>query len=243
MNVSSNCLFQIPTIHQPVYQAVQPVSCVLIDDDAKFRQGVRTLLTFYRSNPAKTYEIVGEAATIPQAVQLIQTQHPMLILLDLELSFQDGVDLLINLKDMHYAGKILVLSGHREDEWVFRAMQAGANGYIFKSHLSVHLFEAIEAVLNDQIYLSPEVAAGFFRLFRFYSGRSQEAAHKLNLTQREQDVLHWLVQGASNDEIAEQLYITVATVKAHLTAIFQKLSVTSRTQAIIKALKLGLSAA
>jgi DNA-binding NarL/FixJ family response regulator len=238
MNVA-NCLFQVPKTQQAVY----PISCLLIDDDSKFRQGVRTLLTFYRTNPSKPFEIVGEAATIPQALQLIQTQRPMLVLLDLELSFQDGVDLLTELRNTSFGGKVLVLSGHQEDEWVFRAMQAGANGYIFKNHLSVHLFEAIEAVLDDQIYLSPEVAAGFFRLFRFYSGRSQQAAHKLNLTQREQDVLHWLVQGASNDEIAANLYITVATVKAHLTAIFQKLSVTSRTQAIIKALKLGLSAA
>lgn len=238
MNVA-NCLLQVPKSHQTVH----PVSCLLIDDDPKFRQGIRTLLTFYRAKPATTFEVVGEAATIPQGLQLIQTQHPLLVLLDLELSFEDGVNLLVELKEKHFMGKVLVLSGHQEDEWVFRAMQSGANGYIFKSHLSVHLFEAIEAVLNDQIYLSPEVAAGFFRLFRFYSGRSQKAAHKLNLTQREQDVLHWLVQGASNDEIAAQLYITVATVKAHLTAIFQKLSVTSRTQAIIKALKLGLSAA
>ncbi|MEO1519341.1 MAG: response regulator transcription factor [Cyanobacteria bacterium J06633_2] len=238
MNVA-NCLLQAPKRHQSVH----PISCLLIDDDAKFRQGVRTLLTFYRSNPSTSFDIIGEAATIPQALQLIQTQHPMLVLLDLELSLHDGVELLSELRKRSFNGKVLVLSGHQEDEWVFRAMQSGANGYIFKSHLSVHLFEAIEAVLDDQIYLSPEVAAGFFRLFRFYSGRSQQAAHKLHLTQREQDVLHWLVQGASNDEIASNLYITVATVKAHLTAIFQKLSVTSRTQAIIKALKLGLSAA
>jgi DNA-binding NarL/FixJ family response regulator len=102
------------------------------------------------------------------------------------------------------------------------------------------LCTAISTVLDGQVYLSPEVATGFFHLFHFYAGRSLTASHKLNLTEREQEVLRWLVQGVSNEEIANHLYVTVATVKAHLTAIFNKLGVNSRTQAIIKALKLGL---
>lgn len=218
----------------------QPVSVLLVDDEPRFRQGLRTLLSFYNTIGTEKFRLVGEAATVEQTLHLVQTQHPMLILLDLEMPSGDGVKVLKRLSDVDYGGKVLVLSAHHEDEWIFRTMQAGANGYLHKHCLSGQLSDAIDTVLRGQVYLSSETLTSFFRLFRFYAGRSLEVACKLKLTQREQEVLHWLVQGASNDEIASHLYITVATVKAHLTAIFQKLSVTSRTQAIIKALKLGL---
>jgi DNA-binding NarL/FixJ family response regulator len=109
--------------------------------------------------------------------------------------------------------------------------------------LANQLCEAISTVIDDRIYLDPDVATSFFRMFHFYAGRCLQAAQSLHLTEREQEVLHWLVQGASNEAIAQNLYVTVATVKAHLTSIFEKLGVTSRTQAIVKALKLGLVSA
>ncbi|CAA9246468.1 Two-component transcriptional response regulator, LuxR family [uncultured Coleofasciculus sp.] len=218
----------------------RPISIILVDDDQRFRKGLHTLLDFYNTNGTKRFEVVGEAASVDQALNLTIEQHPALILLDLELPPSDGVTALIRLGELQYKGKVLVLSAHHEDEWVFRAMQAGASGYVFKDRIATQLCDAIATILNDEVYLSPEVATHFFRLFHFYAGRSLQAKHTIHLTEREQEVLHWLVQGASNEEIAQHLYITVATVKAHLTAIFEKLKVTSRSQAIVKALKLGL---
>jgi DNA-binding NarL/FixJ family response regulator len=186
------------------------------------------------------FNVVGQAVSVEQALSLTVEQSPALTLLDLELPGGDGISFLARWRELHQAGKVLVLSGHQEDEWVFRAMQAGASGYVFKQNLSTQLCNAIATVLHDEVYLSPEVATCFFRLFHFYAGRSLEACQSARLTEREREVLHWLVQGASNDAIAQQLHITVATVKAHLTAIFEKLGVTSRTQAIVRALKLGL---
>lgn len=220
--------------------SIQPISILLVDDEQRFRQGLRTLLGFYNGNGNWRFDIVGEAASVDQALNLTVEQRPALILLDLELPPSDGVTALIRLGELPYKGKVLVLSAHREDEWVFRAMQAGACGYVFKDRLATQLCEAIATVMRDEVYLSPEVATHFFRLFHFYAGRSLQACQAIHLTEREQEVLNWLVQGASNEEIAQHLYITVATVKAHLTAIFEKLAVTSRTQAIVKALKLGL---
>ncbi|NES96108.1 MAG: response regulator transcription factor [Desertifilum sp. SIO1I2] len=216
------------------------ISTLLVDDEPRFRRGLRTLLDFYNTNSNWRFEITGEAASVEQAIKLATEQHPTLILLDLELPPSDGINALLCLKNLSYKGKILVLSAHREDEWIFRAMQAGASGYLFKDCLATQLCEAIQTIMNDEIYLAPAVATAFFRLFHFYSGRSLQACQAVHLTEREQEVLHWLVQGASNEEIASKLYITVATVKAHLTAIFEKLNVNSRTQAIVKALKLGL---
>jgi len=220
--------------------SIQPISILLVDDEQRFRQGLRTLLGFYNGNGNLRFDIVGEAASVDQALNLTVEQRPALILLDLELPPSDGVTALIRLGELPYKGKVLVLSAHREDEWVFRAMQAGACGYVFKDRLATQLCEAIATVMRDEVYLSPEVATHFFRLFHFYAGRSLQACQAIHLTEREQEVLNWLVQGASNEEIAQHLYITVATVKAHLTAIFEKLAVNSRTQAIVKALKLGL---
>lgn len=218
----------------------RPISILIVDDSQPFRQGIRTLLSFYTTTHATEFIVVGEAASVEQAVYLAAEQHPTLILLDMELSQGDGITVLNRLQAEDCLSKVLVLSVHRQDDWVFRAMQAGARGYLCKDQVASQLFSAMSTVLQDQIYLSPEVATCFFRLFHFYAGRSLLACQSLHLTDREQEVLNWLVQGASNDAIALHLHITVATVKAHLTAIFEKLQVTSRTQAIVKALKLGL---
>jgi len=216
------------------------ISILIVDDEQGFRKGLRTLLDFCSASGPLTFECVGEAASAEQMMNLALEQQPALILLDLELPPSDGITALIQLRERSYIGKVLILSAHQEDEWVFRAMQSGAQGYVFKDRLAKQLYDAITTVMNDEVYLSPEVATGFFRLFHFYTGRSLQACQAVHLTDREQQVLHWLVQGASNEEIASRLYITVATVKAHLTAIFTKLKVTSRTQAIVKSLKMGL---
>ena len=219
-----------------------PLSLLIVDDEPQFRHGLRTLLDFYSSQGLGLIQVVGEAASSSQALKLASEQHPALMLLDMELAAEDGVDVLLGLKDRAYVGKVLVLSAHREDERVYRAMQAGANGYVFKHRIASQLCDAISTVMGGEIYLSPEVVTGFFRMFNFYAGQSLQVCREMNLTEREQEVLHWLVQGESNEAIASHLYVTVATVKAHLTAIFSKLKVKSRTQAIVKALKLGLVA-
>jgi DNA-binding NarL/FixJ family response regulator len=216
------------------------ISILLVDDEPHFRQGIRTLLNFYSNSGSLGLEVVGEAASVDQALKLTAEQHPALILLDLELPPEDGITALQRLRELPYSGKVLILSAHQQDEWIFRAMQAGARGYVFKDYVATQLCEAITTIINEKVYLPPEVATAFFRLFRYYTGQSLVNDTAIHLTEREREVLNWLVQGASNEQIAGHLFITVATVKAHLTAIFEKLSVTSRTQAIVKALKLGL---
>ncbi|BAZ83584.1 response regulator transcription factor [Sphaerospermopsis kisseleviana CS-549] len=216
------------------------LTTILVEDNERFRQGLRTLLSFYNSNGSLPVEVVGEANSLEQALKLTEDKSPDLILLDLQLIGSDGITVLVSLKQIAYPGKVLVLSAHQEDEWIFRAMQAGASGYVFKNHLAAQLSEAINTVTKSEIYLPSEVASRFFRFFQTYSDSCVRACHQMHLTTREQEVLYWLTQGASNEEIAKHLYVTVATIKAHLTSIFEKLKVNSRTQAIVRALKLGL---
>jgi DNA-binding NarL/FixJ family response regulator len=231
------------TASPTVSPLTSPVSVLLVDDCPSFRQGLKSLLEFHNLTNALQFQVVGQAASVQQAIALILQQSPMLILLDMELNQESGLEVLQVLSTHAKASQVLVLSGHEEEEWVFKAMQAGAKGYVFKHHLSVQLLEAIQVVMQNQVYLPPEVATRFFQLFHFSQGQSLASNQNIHLTRREREVLYWLVQGASNEIISQELYITVGTVKAYLTAIFEKLNVTSRTQAALQALKLGLISA
>ena len=218
----------------------QTISVVLVDDDSDFRQGIRTLLGFYSTAGRRRFQVVGEADSAGQALHQIKQQGVDLILLDLELVESDGLSFLSALRSFKPCTKVLVLSGHQEDDWVFRVMQLGAHGYLFKSSFTDHLANAVNTVLNQEIYLPPEVATRFFRHFKTSQAGSQSSANGAVLTEREHEVLHHLIEGQSNQDIARQLYISTATVKAHLTAIYSKLGVSSRTQAIVAAMKRGL---
>jgi DNA-binding NarL/FixJ family response regulator len=218
----------------------ETLSTLLVEDDRSFRAGIRTLLDYYHIQD-RTIRVVGEADRSTLALSLVEQYAPDLILIDMELIGEDGLTVLQKLQDSHLSSKTLVLSGHQEDAWIYQAMQYGADGYVFKSQVSEQLLDAIAAVIQNQIYLPPEVATGFFRRFqKTQASLPTQIGQPCNLSERENDVLYWLVQGASNDEVAKQLYISVATVKAHLTNIFLKLQVTSRTQAIVAAIKMNL---
>lgn len=222
------------------YQESQSLRILLVDDEPRFRQGLHTFLNFFSSQEGRPLEVIGEADSADQAIQLTQ-QQPSLILLDLELAVGSGIDLLQRLRELAFKGKVLVLSGHQEDDWIFAALRAGASGYVFKHQLLTQLPEALKAILKSEMYLPAAATDGFFRRFHADEQSRWQLRQQFNLTEREKDVLNRLVQGASNEEISKQLFVTVATVKAHLTNIFEKLQVTSRTQAIVTAFKLGLA--
>jgi DNA-binding NarL/FixJ family response regulator len=218
-----------------------PISVLLVDDNYDFRQGLQALLNFYGSTGNLKFQVVGRAATVEQALELAEQQSPELILLDLELGDEDGIQFLQRHQTLQKSSRVLVLSGHDGDDWIFQAMRFGARGFVAKQHLSMQLLEAINIIMREDVYMSSAVLTGFLRSFHFYEGRSlQQKNVAIHLTDRERDVLHCVVHGASNEQIADQLNITIGTVKAYLTAIFEKLNVRSRTQAALKALKIGL---
>lgn len=218
------------------------ISLVLVDNDERFLKGLRTLLNFYKTKDGQKIVVLGEANREQQVLSLVKQQRPELILLDLELKQGNraGINILWQLQQLPYSGKVIILSSYHDNEIIFKAMQAGAWGYVCKDSLAEQLFSAITTVLSDRVYLAPEIATSFFHSFRIQTEQSRFNCKQIKLTEREQEVLQLLIEGASNQKISQQLCITIATVKAHLTSIFEKLKVKSRTQAIVKAFRLGL---
>ena len=222
-------------------EQIKALSILLVDHEQDFRTGVRTLLDFY-SQQGKKFKIVGETSRPETAVSLAAQRHPDLIILDMELVEGDGLAVLKQLQNHGTSTKILVVSARQEDSCIFQAMQAGAAGYMFKSQVSQQLWDAITTVNQGKVFISSEAATAFFRQLHKVQKSAPSPINQPSeqLSHREKEVLFWLVQGAYNKEIAEQLYISVATVKAHLTNIFLKLQVESRAQAIVRAIKLNL---
>lgn len=221
-------------------EQTKTLSVLLVEDDLHFRAGIRNLLDFYHIQN-QSISVVAEASRPALALTLAEQHTPDLILIDMELSEGNGLTLLQQLQDSNVSSKTLVLSGHQDDSWIYQAMQAGADGYVFKSQVADRLLDAINTIMQDRVYLPPEVATGFFRRFqKTQTALPAQIGEPCELSQRENEVLGCLVQGLSNDEIAKHLYISVATVKAHITNIFLKLQVTSRTQAIVAAIKMNL---
>ena len=221
-------------------EKTKTISVLLVNNEQQFRAEVRTFLNCSQIQD-RAIEVIGSANYPALALSLTKQYSPDLILIDMELAQGDGLSLLQQLRENNTSSKTLILSGNREDSWIYQAMQLGTNGYVFKDRVSQQLLDAIATVMQNQIYLPPEVATGFFRKFqKTQASLPFQLGQPCNLSHRENDVLYWLVQGASNDRIAKQLYISVATVKVHLTNIFLKLQVTSRTQAIVAAIRMNL---
>ncbi|MDJ0533365.1 MAG: response regulator transcription factor [Xenococcaceae cyanobacterium MO_207.B15] len=220
------------------------ISLVIIDDNWEFRKNLKTLLELYSENNLFKLKLISDTDSIAKGKLIIEKYKPQVLLLDLELQQESGLDILKYLSNNHAQTKTLILSGHEEDEMIFQAMSLGAKGYIFKPNVVSQLLEAINTIINSKIYLPPEVATGFFLSFNNYLSDFGQLEtlenHQKNdyhLTHREKEVLGYLVQGLSNEEIAQELYVTIATVKAHLSSIFSKFCVKNRTQAIVMALK------
>lgn len=210
---------------------------LLIDDQALFREALRTLLSLQAG-----LEIVGEAATGAEAVELVRQLHPDLVLMDLRMPVMGGVEATRRVREASPDTRVLVLTTFHEDTEIFDALRAGASGYLLKDTPSEKLVEAIHAVVRGESVIEPSVATKVVAEFnRLSSLRSTEATvSSTMLSVREMDVLRHLARGRTNKEIASDLHVTEGTVKNHLTNIFSRLGVLDRTQAALKARELGL---
>lgn len=210
------------------------IRVVICDDQALVREGLRAIL-----GTASQLEVVGVANDGAMAVELAGTLQPDLILMDLNMPIMTGIQATELIHAAHPQIKVLALTTYEADEWVFDAIRAGAAGYLLKDASRDDLVAAIEGTVRGQTYVDPAVAGKV--LAQVASAPSQrKSALADSLSTREREILRLIVRGMTNTEIAKQLYLSEGTVRNHVSALFEKLGVSDRTQAAVVALRQGL---
>lgn len=216
---------------------MSPIRVLVVDDQALFREGLRTLLSLQA-----VLEVVGEAANGAEALQCVKTLQPHVVLMDLRMPVLGGVEATRRIRQHAPDCRVLVLTTFDDDEEVFEALRAGAVGYLLKDAPSEKLREAILAAARGESFLQPSIAAKVVAEFNRLSRPLSAPALPLveALSERECEVLRQLACGKSNKEIGAALNLVEGTVKNHMTNILGKLGVLDRTQAALKARELGL---
>lgn len=226
-----------PTTTNQVENAI--IRLVLVEDYKLVRIGLRSVL-----NEDPRIDVVGEAETGEQGLDLVKQLKPDLVVLDLGLPGMDGIEVCKHIKAFDENIKVVILTSHEVEEEVLAALSAGANAYCLKEITSSRLIEVVKSVYEGAAWLDPAIAGIAMEMFSSSNvkSRSSSSANRsdLQLTERESQVLSLLVEGKSNSEIADALSVSVHTAKAHVCSILQKLSVHDRVQAAVKAVKENL---
>lgn len=205
-----------------------PIRILIVDDHAVVRQGLKMFLA---TDPE--LEVIGEAGNGQEALLQVAKLGPDVVLMDLLMPVMDGITAIGHLRRQHPDTEVIALTSVLEDASVTGAVRAGAIGYLLKDTEADELVRAIKSAAAGQVQLSPKAAERLMREIR-----TPDSPDKL--TERETDVLRLLAAGKSNKEIALELIIGETTVKTHVSNVMMKLGVSSRTQAALYAVKVGL---
>jgi DNA-binding NarL/FixJ family response regulator len=203
---------------------MEPIRILIVEDHHVVRQGLAALL-----KTVPDMAVVAQAADGAEGVRLFREHKPDVAIMDLRLPVLSGVDAITQIRSEFPSARIIVLTTFDGDEDIYRALQAGARGYLLKDMFGEELMEAIRIVHSGRTRIPPAIAE-----------RLAERMGGPNLTNRELEVLQAIVAGKSNKEIAFGLGISEATVKTHINNILSKLGVTDRTQATTAALQRGI---
>ncbi len=209
------------------------IRIVIADDHPIVRRGLRTLI-----NSEPGMELVGEARDGVEAIYAARTIRPDVILLDLVMPRQNGLEAIKEIKRENAEARILVLTSFADDDKLFPAIKAGALGYLLKDSSPEELLEAIRSVYRGESFLHPTIAR---RLISELSQPPSLPPTSQPLTEREVGVLKLVAQGLTNQEIAERLTLSEWTVRTHMRNILEKLHLANRTQAALYALREGLA--
>jgi DNA-binding NarL/FixJ family response regulator len=213
---------------------LETIRILIADDHAFVREGTRRIL-----EQEPDLEVVAEAGDGEEAVKLACDLKPDVALVDVAMPRIDGIEATRRIKAQCPAVAVLVLSAYDDDQFIFGLLEAGAAGYLLKSVRGQEIVDAIRAVHAGESVLHPSVARKVLNRFAGVSGKPRERKSLDLLTEREMDVLKLVTKGLSNKDIAEGLCLSVRTVQGHLANIFNKLRVSSRTEAVVHALKEG----
>lgn len=204
------------------------IKLMLVDDHAVLRDGLRNIISV-----VEDIEVVGEAVSGDDALVQVEKCQPEMILMDINMPVKNGVEVTGILKKKYPHIKILVLTMHSHEEYFMSAIREGADGYLLKDAPSDQVIEAIRTVARGESVIHPSMTR---KLLAFHQQKQTEQEDN-TLTEREKEVLLCLVEGLSNKEVADRLYISDKTVKIHVSKIFKKLNVKSRSQVIIHAVQ------
>jgi two-component system NarL family response regulator len=216
------------------------IKVILTDDHHLFREGLSRILT---DSPG--IDLIAVAASGEETQKLVSKQVPDIILMDVNMPGMGGIEATRQLHDTHPEIKILILTVSEEDEDLFKAIRAGAKGYILKNSSSRDLIEAIHRVNAGEAVINPSMAVKLLDEFAVLSATGQHHKPKAtpeqeSLTEREKQVLKCVAQGLSNKEIGEKLSISPHTAKAHLRSILEKLHLRGRVEAAAWAVRHGM---
>ncbi len=209
---------------------MEQITVIVADDHALFREGLVMLLSLQHD-----IKVVGEAADGLEAVSLVEALQPNILLLDIRMPKLSGHEVLAQIRLKSPSTRTLILSGFFEEEYITEAFHHGAKGYLVKVATPQDLLKAIRATHAGELWAERKVLSQVVeRLLQTMEGLNPPlSALRETLTEREQEVVQWVIQGMMNKEIAAQLGISEKTVKAHLSNIFGKLKVSRRLQLLL----------
>jgi DNA-binding NarL/FixJ family response regulator len=213
-----------------------PVRLVLVDDHEMVIEGLKAMLAGFSSK----VRVVGQAVGVERAVSVVDSLDPDVVLCDVRMQDSSGLDLCLTLRQRNPDRKVVMLSVYDDEQYLFQALRVGASGYLLKSISSDELVRQLELVRTGESAIDPGLAAravdtaSRLRRDEFWPGARQ------GLTQRESEILSYMVTGLSNRGIANKLVIGDETVKSHLRSIYRKLGVSDRTSAVATALREGI---
>lgn len=208
------------------------IRVLVVDDHAILRDGICSLLA-----RRDDLQVIGEAANGLEALKQVETLRPDVVLLDISMPVMDGLEATRRIKQAFPEVKILVLTQHDNNEYVFPVLEAGAAGYVLKKSGGAELVAAIRAVYQEDAFLHPAVAREVIARMR---EAAEECGQQPRLTERETEVLKLITEGLSSREIAEKLCLSPKTVMVHRANIMEKLGIHSRAELVRYAIRQGL---
>jgi two-component system response regulator NreC len=215
---------------------MEVIKLMVVDDHAVVRSGLSTLL-----NGKHNIEVVGEAAEGDEAIRMAMRLVPDVVLMDLSMpQGKDGLTATSELKKLMPDTAVLILTMHDDEEYLFRAIHAGASGYILKNAPHEELLSAIDSVAAGNAYLYPTATKRLMSEYLEKLKSGDNTGTYESLSDREKEILIWIAKGYSNKEIAEHLMLSVKTVESHKSNLMEKLSLKTRPELVKYALKKGL---
>ncbi len=210
------------------------IRILLADDHAVLRSGLRALL-----NMEPDFEVVGEASDGREAVTLVQTLKPDVIVMDISMPVMDGMQAAAEMQRLGLPARIVMLTVHAEEDYLFQTLRLGASGYVLKSSADTELMEAIRMAHRGEVFLYPSAVKKL--LGEYLRSSSEEGRQEYDLlTTREREVLKLTAEGYTNHEIAEKLVISPKTVDTYRQRIMEKLNLHHRSELVRYALRRGL---